>query len=350
MKWQLSIVMILILFGNMFYCLHLENEKKHKNLENAERGYYYRSTTANEDGSGSVFYLDRHYIACPNGRVLSAFHLNRKDGNKIFYEYNCRNAKGAVSQKTFVDKQTPFNDTDSNEKSSANFLDRHDVKCDRGHALVSFGLIRQGNKIAYKYRCAKVMRDKSVSCVDKFTDKQTGGARESFYLDRHEVKTDKGYYIRGFKLNSSYENNDTSKQVSYQYRYRVCKLLDVEAEIKKHEEYLTKYKNELNVNIPKKLQDAEKELSSLKTESAKLNDELKKLNADIETLGKKIKEKRAKRKEKRDKVGDLNKKLNEYESKISVVTKSKEDLEKQKADYDAKLKAEEKILNELKNF
>jgi len=331
MKWQLSIVLISILFLNSFLCLQLENQRRKK----LKKQNFKFSTTPNDDGNGSIFFLDRHYFECPIGSVLSAFHLNRKDGNKIFYEYNCRDGL-AISRKSFIQKQTQFNDTDQ-ENSSVNFLDRHEIKCDDNFALVGFGLIRDGRKIAYKYRCAKIKVFKlSNSCSDKTTPLNQAGTRQNYYLDRHTVDTYQGQFIQGFKLNSNYSNLTNGNQANIQYNYRVCKLLNTKKELKKEEENIPKYKNEYDVLIPKKIKDVYDEISKFKSEQDKLNRE--------------ISEEKAKNKQGGNKITDLTKQINDFNTSINIATKYKDVLEKGRSYLKNKIDKIQKEINKFTSF
>jgi len=212
-------------------------------------------------------------------------------------------------------------------------------------------LASKANKIAYKYKCALVKVDTSSSaCVDKTTPKNQAGKKENFYLDRHTIQTDSSTFIQGFKLNSSYDNLNSSNQANLQYSYRQCKLMDIDKQIKNYEAQIKKYKDEYDVNIPKKIKDVDAELTQLKDDSTKLNQQIKSLNESIDILTRKIEKERSRRRENRNKVTKLTTKLNDSRTKIEKSNKTKDDLEKQRSDYRIKIQTEERLLNSLKNF
>jgi len=346
MKCQLSIVMIFILSAEMFFSLNLSTNK---NLKSQLPGFS-RTTPVNEDGSGNVYYLDRHYLECPAGNIISGFHFQRQGSNQFFYEYNCRQNQ-AISNKSFVEKQTPFNIVEQGGNYSVNYLDRHDVKCDDSYGLVAFGVIRQGDKIAYKYKCAKVMKSTDpMGCSDKTTPRNECGNKANIYLDRHSITSDENTYIQGFKLNSFYDNLTPGNQCFIQYTYRLCKLRDISSEIRLHEDNIRKFKDELDNQIPRKIRDAESQISNLKSEQHRLNRRIRRLNKQIEELSQEINEKKARSDRKKRRVDDLSKSVSDFNSKIDNANRTKSDLERQKNDLMNKIQNEEGQLRSLKDF
>merc|ERR1719161_3109936 len=48
------------------------------------------NTPCNDDGGGNVQYLDRHRVACPAGKFLQKWKMNRCNGGKGFqFDFEC---------------------------------------------------------------------------------------------------------------------------------------------------------------------------------------------------------------------------------------------------------------------
>ncbi len=58
------------------------------NATATQDGSFYRQTDWNDRAEGNIYYLDRHFVACP--RALQGFKLER-DGDRIRYNIKCRN-------------------------------------------------------------------------------------------------------------------------------------------------------------------------------------------------------------------------------------------------------------------
>jgi len=182
----------------------------------ASREYNSR-TNPNDWGQGSIFFLDRHNVDCGQGRVLQGFHLYRPSGNTIAYEFSCK-ADPTVTNNVYS-SQTGWNATGGNERNSANYLDRHNVACRPGFALQQFKLIRNGNQIAYQYRCAEVRN--TNQCSGGSTG-ETYGNRvfENIYLDRQRINVGGDRMLTSFKLNTRYGGG----AVYYRYAFGSCRF------------------------------------------------------------------------------------------------------------------------------
>ena len=107
------------------------------------------------NGSGKVYYLDRHHVNC-NNDGLRRFQLktvNQPGGenNTIAYEFGCLTGLGITET---TGKETTL-DVDGDPPHTV-YLDRHTVDCDN-KPITQFRLHRnsEGDKIFYKYHCAK---------------------------------------------------------------------------------------------------------------------------------------------------------------------------------------------------
>lgn len=179
---------------------------------------YSERTAANDWGKGSIFYLDRHNVDCGPGRILRGFHLFRPSESQIAYEFACL-SHSLISNETY-EKQTGWNDT-GYEFSSTNHLDRHEINCGRD-MIQQFQLIRQGKKIAYKYRCVKA---ETIDCKlkeNEMTLANIEGLRQTIYLDRQRVLAEDNYGLNAFRLYTIYDKRN--ENANYSYRYTYCKL------------------------------------------------------------------------------------------------------------------------------
>ena len=166
------------------------------------------------NGSGKVYYLDRHSVNC-NNDGLRRFQLktvNQPDGenNTIAYEFGCLTGLGITE--TTGKETTP--DVDGDPPHTV-YLDRHTVDCDN-KPITQFRLHRNsdGDKIHYKYSCGNTIP--SSSCRDVTTNYNDQGAGNVIYLDRHAVSCNEGEYLSKFRLDAG----DTDK---YRYEYKCCK-------------------------------------------------------------------------------------------------------------------------------
>ena len=169
------------------------------------------------NGSGKVYYLDRHHVNC-NNDGLRRFQLktvNQPDGenNTIAYEFGCLTGLGITET---TGKETTA-DVDGDPPHTV-YLDRHTVDCDN-KPITQFRLHRNsdGDKIHYKYSCGNTIP--SNSCRDVTTEYNDQGAGNVIYLNRHNVKCDEGEYLSKFRLDA--DDNDTTGK--YRYEYKCCK-------------------------------------------------------------------------------------------------------------------------------
>lgn len=187
-----------------------------------ECGFQYTGLTA--DGSGDVIFLDRQKVSCPAKQAISYFRLNRQ-GSNLRYKYACISHAGITDE--VRTKYTGWNKHDGTG-GSTNYLDRHNVKCDRNWVLQSFKLQTSGSNIRYKYKCVH------APCQDTYTDRDTGrtdaGRKyETYYLDRQEVGAVLGNYhsnqaLFGFRLQVIYKKWYQSGIAEYYYKRSTCTI------------------------------------------------------------------------------------------------------------------------------
>jgi hypothetical protein len=173
----------------------------------------YFDSGCDDDGDGSIFYLDRHTVDCGKGNLINQFQL-RRESETIRYDYTCVYSK-SISDTCTIHK-TPVNDTKSGDSThSAHYLDRHDVTCPTGYGLSKFELQRSGSRdIYYEYTCCQASFS---SCTDQTTSTQDGGNHQTYYLDRQNVDA------TGFNALSRFKLNNNSKG-DWSYSIKVCKL------------------------------------------------------------------------------------------------------------------------------
>ena len=184
----------------------------------ASKQYTLRSanTSSNENGEGKVYYLDRHNVSCNIDSLggINGFQLKSiNDNGTIQYEYKCLN--GIDTSDGSDHNTTP--DVDGDPPHTV-YLDRHTVDC-ATKPITQFRLHRnsEGDKIFYKYHCAK--GPASSTCRDVTTEYNDQGAGNVRYLDRHAVKCNEGEYLSKFRLDA--DDNDTTGR--YRYEYKCCK-------------------------------------------------------------------------------------------------------------------------------
>jgi len=168
--------------------------------------------TPNADwGSNNIHNLDKHDIKCDPNQALQGFRLFRANSNNLSYKYACTKN---IAGNNVIDAKTPINDVAKDVRKSANFLERHNVQCQKGYALQEFKLNSQGKQIFYSYRCVNVNCGENQTLVTKGTD---DGGYETVYLDRQDVRVKTNEVITGFKLSGG-KNRD------YYYEIKFCKL------------------------------------------------------------------------------------------------------------------------------
>ena len=187
----------------------------------ASKQYTLRSakTGFQTNGEGKVYYLDRHNVSCNIDSLggINGFQLKNDytddTNHTMAYEFECLN--GIDTSDGSDHNTTP--DVDGDPPHTV-YLDRHTVDC-ATKPITQFRLHRnsEGDKIFYKYHCAK--GPASSTCRDVTTEYNDQGAGNVIYLDRHAVKCNEGEYLSKFRLDA--DDNDTTGR--YRYEYKCCK-------------------------------------------------------------------------------------------------------------------------------
>ena len=186
-------VMLIILSSLINLCVSVSEEvsKKRKLIS------LNRKSRKQSYGGGNIYYLDRQNVSCPAKTALDGFKLYRPSGSTLAYKFSCRTkCSGIKSGKTYKAKTKP-SFISRNKKRSANYLDRHYVRCKVGYALRQFRMGRSGSKIFYNYICT------AVTCKSRpttFTRWRISGKNQIKYLDRQNVRMQSHHVITGFKL------------------------------------------------------------------------------------------------------------------------------------------------------
>ncbi len=166
---------------------------------------------AQADGNGTVYYLDRHNVDCGSD-ALNQFGLIRQPGGKTQYNFSCLNPLNLQTKALATNAQ--YKGSKRGKRSSALYLDRHDVNCD-DKPITQFGLKRSGTRrIKYEYKCGNV-EPSDVTCRNTSTP-WNQESNSVHYLDRHNVKCNSDEYISKFKL-----NRDGGGK--FRYDYKCCK-------------------------------------------------------------------------------------------------------------------------------
>ena len=170
------------------------------------------------DGSGNVYFLDRHRVACRTGYALNYFRLVR-GGNmeNIKYAYKCCPVQFPCAVTAKTNSYTSVNSQESV------YLDRQNVNCKSvsNSFLSNFKLDRKAlasdSDVRYKYGCCKLTGGKRTSCYNDQTAFKDDGDGNSVYLDRHMVQCRFKYALAQFQLK---RNSDFDK---WRYEYTCCK-------------------------------------------------------------------------------------------------------------------------------
>lgn len=171
-------------------------------------------TGCNDEGSGSIFYLDRHEVSCGQGNGLRSFGLER-DSYQIHYSYKCVYNPDSIDSNDCTINYTSWNSIRSGKpKESLNYLDRHSLKCSSDRIITSFLLERSSSdSIRYKYNCCKATLK---NCTLKSTGWTDGGNWQAYYLDRQVVDSTNFNVIQHFELDTDDGN--------VRYKYTSCEL------------------------------------------------------------------------------------------------------------------------------
>jgi len=181
-----------------------------------------KQTKSNDYGSGATLFLERHNINCQGGS-LSKFHFKKDSSQKFKIEYSCTipedceepciKAIEAVDKKVCKTLSTPLNSLGNELGNSANFLERHYVKCPANFTLKGFKLERSRPKIKYTFTCCPgLLKD----CGTFNTRATPYGDFSTGYLEKQDIKVPKpNQVITGFKLVVNYKKKIWNYKVDY---------------------------------------------------------------------------------------------------------------------------------------
>jgi len=173
-------------------------------------------TKEDDNGQGSIFFLDRHDVDCKQENAIQGFVLKQPSPSQISYSFACKKSAAILTDGAY-DNKTKEDETDGNEHKSVNYLDRHNVSCNPSFALQRFKMERNGNKIFYSYKCVK------VRCTDPKTTDTTetdAGDKATSALTQQSIQLENGRVLTGFKLNSRYD----AAKTYFKYTISSCKL------------------------------------------------------------------------------------------------------------------------------
>ena len=119
-------------------------------------------TAVQDDGGGTLIFLDRLNVDCGNEAALSQFRLVRDGDTQNHYQYTCLTSH---ADNTDIFGECSVHQTAPNEggdgAAKVEFLDRHNVKCHRQQVLTRFQLHTSdgglpNGKIFYEYTCCDI--------------------------------------------------------------------------------------------------------------------------------------------------------------------------------------------------
>lgn len=160
----------------------------------------YTSQTPSKDaGKGSIWYLDRHRVACDNhNSAIRAFWYQR-DGDKMNYIVEC--VKNPKISNICQTRLTKFSDVDWDEFSSIHFLDRQVIMCNADESMKSFQMQRVDNRLRYTMDCCKT---EYVSSSTTRWEKTDLGGKQNYVLDKQRVFLGADEALRGFWMEVSW--------------------------------------------------------------------------------------------------------------------------------------------------
>jgi hypothetical protein len=167
-----------------------------------------------------IYTLTDLSVECGDNQALAGFQL--KKDTKYDYDFTCTEKLTSIDS-TPVLKSTPWNDINDKAENSANFLDRHNCKCDEGQALKGFQLKRNtAGQIAYDFLCVKASFN---NCQAKETGVTIGAGKDAApkisYLTQQKIEIGQNEVLTRFQLQSTYMADSTPK---YTYGYTKCTL------------------------------------------------------------------------------------------------------------------------------
>jgi hypothetical protein len=110
------------------------------------------NTAWNEDGNGSIAYLDRHLASCGDSG-MGQYWVSTKSPASMDVNWDCRKPSSSVKW-TCTDKTTDWNDTNNSFRTE--YMDRHLAVCDDTETLSKLQLQTGPNAtIRYAYTCCK---------------------------------------------------------------------------------------------------------------------------------------------------------------------------------------------------
>lgn len=183
----------------------------------SQSSQYRKKTQAVDWGEGSIFFLDRLNVDVGPKKVLRQFLLYKPTEDQMAYKFDYSESP-SISENTYV-KYTEWNETDSDEKASIRYLDRHHLKCNNKDMIQQFQLEREGSngsRIRYKYRCVKVNSRSCLETAEYFFDFHH---RSTAQLSKYEMFIPPGYGINSFKLDSM-----RSVKTIWGYSVKYCRL------------------------------------------------------------------------------------------------------------------------------
>lgn len=169
----------------------------------------WKNTGWNADGNGKSYFLDRHSLACEEGKAINYFHLER-NGGKYRYKYRCCDTQSQCKNKL---EKTPFT---SDGNGNTIFLDRQNIDCNK-QFLSSFRMQRNGggNRLRYSFTCCEMPAKERTTCDNFNTPMNDDGGGNAIFLDRHEVTCGDNSALSHFKL--------VRGGNKYQYQYTCCR-------------------------------------------------------------------------------------------------------------------------------
>jgi hypothetical protein len=146
---KLVIITLVLILISGYFTRHTRSKLKRRRVKLEPKEFKCLEKTSfetpkNDDGRGSIFYLDRHNVMCGGNEALNMFRLLRS-GNQIYYYFKCVKSLEYITN-TCQDMNTMINDINNNERKSLDYLDRHNMDC--GNRVIrGFRLMRSQNRI-----------------------------------------------------------------------------------------------------------------------------------------------------------------------------------------------------------
>jgi len=181
-----------------------------------------KKTKSNDYGSGATIFLERHNIDCQQG-ALTGFVLKKDSAQKMHFDYTCSLPEKCTEKclkaideadKRLCKTLSTKEDVLGNELgNSADYLEKHEIKCPEGFALKAFKLDRVPPKVKYTYTCCPGTLKNAASIMT--TPTAYGDFSTGNFENQHVKLQRPDEVITGFHLIVNKQKKSLNYKVEY---------------------------------------------------------------------------------------------------------------------------------------